>query len=484
MASFLDRLGRFSFARRRLVTGVWAIVLAVFALGAVTLSAPTVTTFTVPGTESQAALEVLAQRFPSLGVAGASARVVVEAPEGETLDADDWATIGSMVADLQGAPQVAMALNPVLLGAVDPSGRTAYIQVSYTVPLTGVTDEARAALLAVADKGRAAGLTVEVGGDALTTIPAVGGEEVVGVLVAAVVLVVTLGSLLAAGLPLVMAVVGVGIGVSAVAIATHFVELTSFTTTLALMLGLAVAIDYSLFIVSRHRHELSVGCSGPDAVGRAIATAGGAVLFAGSTVVIALLALAVTGLPILLQVGAAAAFTVVVSVLVALTLLPALLGFLGDRLRPTHDTEADSHGSGPIVRWARFVTDHKLVVGAVATAALLVLAVPVASMRLGLPDDGMAAADTTQRKAYDMLSTAFGPGVNGPLVVVLDARGATDPKAALTDATGTVATLPAASPRPRRPSSTRPGSTRCSRSSPRVASTPPRPSGSSGRSVP
>ncbi len=442
MASFLDRLGRFSFARRGLVTGVWAVVLAAFALGAVTLSAPTVTSFSVPGTESQAALEVLGERFPSLGVAGASARVVVAAPEGETLDADDWATIGTMVTQLQAAPQVAMAVNPMLLGAVDPTGRVAYIQVSYTVPQTGVTDEAREALLAVADQGRAAGLTVEVGGEALQAIPTVGGEEVVGVLVAAVVLVLTLGSLLAAGLPLVMAVVGVGIGVSAVAIATHFMELTSFTTTLALMLGLAVAIDYSLFIVSRYRHELSVGRSGPDAVGRSIATAGGAVLFAGSTVVIALLALAVTGLPILFQVGAAAAFTVVVSVLVALTLLPALLGFLGDRLRPAHDVEADSHGSGPIVRWARFVTGHKVIVGAVATAALLVLAVPVASMRLGLPDDGMAAADSTQRKAYDMLSKSFGPGVNGPLVVVMDARQAADPQAALKDAAATVGALP------------------------------------------
>lgn len=442
MASFLDRLGRSSLARRRLVTAVWLAVLVAFGIGAITLSKPPVTTFSVPGTESQAALEVLAQRFPSLGVAGASARVVVAAPQGETLGADDWATIQGMVTDLQGAPQVAMAVNPMLLGAVDPSGRMAYIQVSYRVPLTGVTDEARAALLAVADKGRGAGLTVEVGGDALTTIPTVGGEEVVGVLVAAVVLVLTLGSLLAAGLPLAMALVGVGIGVCAVAIATHFVELTSFTTTLALMLGLAVAIDYSLFIVSRYRHELSVGHDGPSAVGRALATAGSAVVFAGSTVVIALLALAVTGLPILFQVGAAAAFTVVVSVLVALTLLPALLGFLGERLRPAHDPEGDSHGSGPIARWARFVTRHAVVVGGVATAALLVLAIPAASMRLGLPDDGMSAADTTQRKAYDLLSAGFGPGVNGPLVVVLDVREATDPKAALKDATTTVAALP------------------------------------------
>jgi RND superfamily putative drug exporter len=270
----------------------------------------------------------------------------------------------------------------------------------------------------------------------------VGGEEVLGVLVAAVVLVITLGSLLAAGLPLVMAIVGVGIGVSAVGIATHFAELTSFTFTLALMLGLAVAIDYSLFIVSRHRHELAVGNAGVDAAGRALATAGAAVLFAGSTVVIALLALGVVGIPILLEVGLAAAFTVMVSVLVALTLLPALLGFLGDRLRPAHDPETDSAGPGAVVRWARFVTARPVRVAVVAAAILLVLAIPAASLRLGLPDDGMAASGTTERTAYDLLSGAFGPGVNGPLVVVMDIRDTEDGQAALRDAIAAVGAVP------------------------------------------
>lgn len=442
MAAFLDRLGRISFARRRLVVVVWAILLAAFATGAFLFSGPTVTNFTIPGTESQAALETLQERFPTLGVAGASARVVVAAPQGETLDQDDWAVIGSLVADLQRAPQVAMAVNPMLLGAVDPSGRMAYIQVSYTVPMTHITQEARDALLAVAEEGRAAGLTVEVGGDALSLIPVVGGEEVLGVLVAAVVLVITLGSLLAAGLPLVTAIVGVGIGVSAVGIATHVHELTSFTFTLALMLGLAVAIDYSLFIVSRHRHELAVGRDGIDAAGRALATAGSAVLFAGSTVIIALLALAVVGIPILLEVGVAAAFTVMVSVLVALTLLPALLGFLGDRLRPAHDPEGDAASPGAVVRWARVVTTRPVLVAVVAAATLLVLAIPAASLRLGLPDDGMSASDTTQRKSYDLLSAAFGPGVNGPLVIVMDVRETEDGQAALRDATATVGAVP------------------------------------------
>jgi RND superfamily putative drug exporter len=438
----LDRLGRTSFTHRRLVGAVWALLLAAFAMGALLLGGPTATNFTIPGTESQTALQVLQERFPALGIAGASARVVVAAPEGETLDADDWSVIGSLVTELQGAPQVAMAVSPMLLGAVDPSGRMAYIQVSYLVPLTDVTDDARAALLAVAEKGRAAGLTVEVGGDALMEIPVVGGEEVLGVVVAAFVLVWALGSVIAAGLPLVMALMGVGIVVSAVGIMTHFMELTSFTFTLSLMLGLAVAIDYSLFIVSRYRHQLALGESGPDAIGRALSTAGSAVLFAGSTVVIALLALGVVGIPILFEVGAAAAFTVVVSVGVALTLLPALLGSLGERLRPAHDPESDSAGSGVVVRWARFVTARPVPVSVVASVALLILAIPATSLRLGLPDDGMSGADTTQRKAYDMLTAGFGPGVNGPLVVVVDARDTDDAQAALRDATATVTALP------------------------------------------
>jgi putative drug exporter of the RND superfamily len=443
VATFLERIGRFAFLRRCLVSVVWVVLLAAFAVSALTLAKPTATSFSVPGTESQRALDVLAERFPALGVAGASARVVIQAPEGQELASDEnRAKVRELVAQVADSPQVAMAIDPWLLGTVDPSGTMAYIQVSYAVPTTSVSDEARAALEAVATAGREAGLTVEVGGDALMALPALGGEEILGVLVAAVVLVITLGSLVAAGLPLVMALFGVGIGVAAVAIASHVTEISTYTSTLALMLGLAVAIDYSLFIVSRYRHELALGRDPCEAVGRAVTTAGSAVVFAGSTVVVALLALAVVGIPLLTQIGIAAAFTVAVSVLVALTLLPALLGFVGARVRPARDPEGDGTGPGAASRWARFLVRHPIPVVVVATAALLLVAVPALQLRLGLPDDSTASPSTTQRQAYDLLSQGFGPGVNGPLVIVLDATSTADPEAALERATASVGALP------------------------------------------
>jgi len=369
MASLLYRLGRTAYRRRRPVVIAWVAFVAFMVFGALALAQPTVNSFSVPGTESQQALGVLEEKFPALSAAGASARVVVQAPAGQTLTTPaNKAAVESLVAKLKGAPQVAAVLDPFQVGAVNPTGTTAYIQVSYSVSASYVSGDARTALLDSVATARDAGLTAEVGGTAVrtTTIGEIG--EVVGVLVAAVVLVLTLGSLVAAGLPLVAALVGIGIGLSVIGIATHFVELASVTSTLALMLGLAVAIDYSLFIVSRYRHELATGRDPEDAIGHAIATAGSAVVFAGATVVIALTALAVVGIPLLTQMGLAGAFTVAASVLIAITLLPALLGFAGHRLYPAPsagDTEAGAE-SGFGARWAHFVTKRPVPVVVVA----------------------------------------------------------------------------------------------------------------------
>ncbi|TDC58193.1 MMPL family transporter [Actinomadura sp. KC345] len=243
-----------------------------------------------------------------------------------------------------------------------------------------------------------------------------GAGELLGVVAAAIVLLVTLGSLVAAGLPLLTAAAGIAIGVSAVTAAGAFVELNSDTPALALMLGLAVAIDYALFIISRYRQEVAGGREPVDAAGQAAGTAGSAVVFAGLTVVIALAGLAVVDIPILTQLGLAAAFTVTVAVLVALTLLPALLAFAGHRAL----ARGRSTSSGGR-RWGRFVTSRPLPVALLAAAGLLVAATPALDLRLGLPDDGAAPAGTTQRAAYDLLADGFGPGVNGPLTLVVQA---------------------------------------------------------------
>jgi len=430
MASFLYRLGRFAYRRRWLVTAAWLAVLTAALVGAVTLSGPTQDSFSIPGTPAQQAVDLLAERFPQASADGATARVVFAAPAGSKLtDPAYKSAIGAVVTELKQAPQVASVNNPFTSGTVNEAGTIGFAQASYTVKSDELTDAARDALAAVTERARSSGLTVEVGGDASDTPGKQGLAEVIGVLVAALVLVITFGSLVAAGLPLLTAILGIGIGIGAITTLSGFVDLSSKTPILALMLGLAVAIDYALFIVSRYRSELAAGHEPQDAVGRAVGTAGSAVVFAGLTVIIALAALAVVGIPFLAQMGLAAAFTVAIAVALALTLLPALLGLTGrritaGRIRGLH-SGAPTGGTTFGVRWARAIARRPVAVLLVAVVGLGVIALPALDLDLGMPDDSTAAPDTTQRKAYDLLSAGFGPGFNGPLIVVVDAPGGT-----------------------------------------------------------
>jgi RND superfamily putative drug exporter len=425
MASFLYRLGRFSFRRRWLVLGLWIAVLAAALTGAATLSGSTTDAFRIPGTPSQQAIDLLQERFPQASADGATARVVFAAPAGRTLQK---APIEQVVAQLKAAPRVASVSDPFETRTVNAAGTIGFAQATYKVSAQELTTADRDALTAIVDKARAGGLTVEVGGDALQVKSEQGIGEVLGVGVAAIVLVITFGSLIAAGLPLLTALLGIGIGIGAITAATGFIDLSSTTPVLALMLGLAVAIDYALFIVSRYRGELALGRDPEDAAGRAVGTAGSAVVFAGLTVVIALAALSVVGVPFLTQMGLGASFTVAIAVVIALTLLPAMLGFAGRRVlgkKVNHKT-TDSFGT----RWARAVARRPVVALLVAVVGLGTVALPALDLQLGMPDDGHAAAGTTQRKAYDLLSAGFGPGFNGPLTVVVDAAAGTAPNAA------------------------------------------------------
>src|SRR5690606_13969534 len=297
-----------------------------------------------------------------------------------------------------------------------------------------LTDETRAALEDAAESAREAGLVAEIGGDALFTMPETGITEVICVIVAAVVLLITFGSLVAAGLPLITALIGVGISVCIITVLTGVLELDSTTPILATMIGLAVGIDYELFIVSRYRAELAEGHEPLDAVGRATGTAGSAVVFAGLTVIIALACLFVVNIPILTKMGLAAAGAVVFAVLVALTLIPALIGFAGKRLLPRKQRNGDAQDAEQKpragTRWARFVLRHRLPVLVVSIAALGVIAIPATDLQLGLPDDGAKSTDSTQRRAYDLIAQGFGPGTNGPLIVLVDAQNSDDPQAA------------------------------------------------------
>ncbi|MFD4702230.1 MMPL family transporter [Streptomyces niveus] len=447
MATFLYKLGRLAFRRRIYVVLMWVAVLALSGVGAA--SAPTAaSSFAIPGTEAQKAFDLIDERFPGSSVDGAVARVVFKAPDGEKMTApENKAAVEKVVKDLPaGSDQIGQVTDPYTTNAVSQDGSTAYVAVSYKVTTLELTDDTRTSLEDIGADARRSGLTVEIGGDALQAIPVAGATESIGVAVAAVVLVVTFGSLIAAGLPLITALVGVGISVSVITALAGVMDFDSTTSVLAMMIGLAVGIDYALFIVSRYRAELAEGHEPEDAAGRAAGTAGSAVFFAGLTVVIALVGLAVVNIPMLTKMGLAAAGTVVIAVLVALTLVPAVLGFAGKRVlgrkarkRQEREQAVSSHGKPNMgTRWANFVLRRPAAVVLVGVVGLGVAAVPAASLEMGLPDNGSQPTSTTQRKAYDLLSDAFGPGFNGPLVVVVDVKGDADAKRTVDQVSGAI----------------------------------------------
>ncbi|MFI1565487.1 MMPL family transporter [Streptomyces sp. NPDC020490] len=440
MATFLYRLGRFAFRRRHFVALFWVALLTLAGVAAASAPAAGSTAFSIPGTEAQKAFDLLEQRFPGMSADGATARVVFKAPAGEkTTDPGNKATVEKTVRELADGSEVASVADPFKAHAVSKDGTIAYASVKYDVSGMEVKDASRDALEQAAQDARDAGLTVEVGGDALQSTPETGATEVIGIAVAAVVLVITFGSLVAAGLPLLTAIIGVGIGVSAITALASTLDLGSTTSTLATMIGLAVGIDYALFIVSRYRAELAEGREREEAAGRAAGTAGSAVVFAGLTVVIALVGLSVVDIPMLTKMGVAAAGTVAVAVLIALTMIPALLGYAGRRIKPAGEQRglrggARKNASGKPnlgTRWASFVVRRPVAVLLLGVVGLGAAAVPAASLELGLPDDGSQPTSTTQRRAYDLLSEGFGPGFNGPLLVVVDATAADDPEGAV-----------------------------------------------------
>ncbi|GEC08062.1 membrane protein [Streptomyces spinoverrucosus] len=435
MATWLYRLGLGAYRRRRLVLAAWLAVLAGAVCALVVVGGKLDNEFTIPGSESQRAQDTMAEDFPA--AAGTSAQIVFTAPEGRKVSDPQAAQgIQRTLAATQDAPQVAAVIPPDRAGTVTPDGRTALAQVNYDVSRSALDDGTLDALEDTTRAAEEAGLEVSVGGQAYgngVLTPSV--LELLGVVVALAVLALTFGSLLAAGMPLLTAFIGIGTGLAALLAVSSGVTVSSTALSLALMLGLAVGIDYALFVLSRHRTQLAQGMDPRESAGRAVGTAGSAVVFAGMTVIIALVGLMVVRIPFLTVMGLSAAATVLIAVLVAVTLLPALFGLAGARLAPRPGSRAarravvaggteDTDESRPSVmgrRWARLVTRRPLLVVLATVAALVTVAVPAADLRLALPDNGTAAHGTSQRETYDTVADAFGPGFNGPLLVLAEA---------------------------------------------------------------
>lgn len=466
MATLLYRLGRTAFRRWKAFLAVWLVAVVAVGAAAFALSQPTTDEFTIPGIPSEQAADLQQELFPSSQDAfdQATVNVVVAAPEGETLaDPDNQAAVQTLIDDLlavdqvpddapladpsvawpeqrqgivaqqvqAGTPRAAAEANADTIATLSEDGRVGVISFAFDVDT--VTDVEPASQDAVKDAladARDAGLTAEANGQGMASFePPGASSEALGIAVALGVLVLTFGSLVAAGLPILTAMVGVGIGIAGITAATGLTDTVGSTTpTLASMIGLAVGIDYALFILARYRSELTRTDDRAEAVGKAVGTAGSAVVFAGLTVLIALAALTVVGIPFLSAMGLAAAATVLVAVLVALTLLPALLGMVGGkafggvvrRYRPTREADGAVLNNG--VRWARVVGKRPVAVALLVVVALGAVAIPMKDLFLAFPTDSTASSDTTQRRASDLVTEAFGPGREAPLLVVVDAR--------------------------------------------------------------
>lgn len=460
MSSVLYVIGRWCFRHGGRVLLGWLVILALAGGAALGLMGKFDNSFTLPGTQSQQALDQLGMTFPEMS--GTSATMVVVAGPGDTLDDPAVRSAVERTTDELGKLDVVRtAQSPydeLMQGMISTDRRAGLVSIMLDVKMTDFTPAQKQELLDAADRlqTQLPGSTVRMGGEAFNaTIPTIGVVELLGLGVALVVLVLTMGSLIAAGMPLLTALIGVGISMALILASTGFITTNSTTPMLALMLGLAVGIDYALFILSRHREQLGEGLAPEESAARAVATSGSAVVFAGLTVFIALIGLGVAGIPFLTTMGVAAAMAIAVTVSIALTLVPALAGLAGERMRPRprrlsrrmqarraagtyvddpHEAArrrmqavAEGRGGGPSGWWVRTVTRRPVLTIVAVVLVLGALAVPVRNLQLALPNAGQAKAGTPAREAYDLIREHFGAGYNGPLVVTAQIVGSTDP---------------------------------------------------------
>lgn len=435
MATLLYRLGKASFLHARRVLALWLVAMvALLGLG-VTLGGGTDDDFRIPGSESQTAFDRLNAVFPTF--AGASAQAVLVAPEGNRLDtAGNAALIERMTRALATSSGVDDAVSPFdeFAGrALSDDGRYGFIQIRFAISQPDVTDQMLEGLLETREILAGSGLTVEFGGGIFQDqTPGLTIAELFGVIFAGLVLLITFRSFRPAWMPLASAIVGVGIVIGIIFLMTLGVTVSSSAPLLAVMLGLAVGIDYSLFILSRHRDQLARGEEVLESAATAVGTAGNAVVFAGLTVIIALLGLFVVGIPFLSIMGASAAMAVAIAIVAAITLLPALMGLMGEKLRPAPGSRAfdlaTASASKPSMgrRWVRMVLKYPLAVSVISIVGLGTIAIPALSLDLNLPGGGQEPVDSTQRQAYDLISQGVGPGYNGPLLVAVDLTASDD----------------------------------------------------------
>ncbi|WP_432559450.1 MMPL family transporter [Granulicoccus sp. GXG6511] len=450
MSTYLYDLGRWCFRMRRRVLLGWLAALVVLGALAGIFSSSFDDAFEIPGAQSQQALNQLNQTFPE--VSGTRASILVLAPDGKQVSSPDVKeALERNLTVFNDLPYVSSAtspFDPMVQGLVNPDETAAIINVLLDLEQPEITDAVRGEITdaaATMQRNMPSGTRVQAGGDVFSVeIPGMSIIELIGVGVAMIVLLFTLGSVVAAGMPLITAILGVAASMALMLIATALMPISSTTPMLAVMLGLAVGIDYALFILSRHRDQLGQGMAVEESTARSVATAGSAVVFAGLTVVIALVGLSLAGIPFLGVMGVFAAVGVALAVIIALTLLPALIGFAGERMRPKprrgnkaaqavapEGAEVASSGErplrGPSAWWVGVVTKVPILTVIIVVATLGALSIPAKDLQLSLPNSGQHSATAPDRITYDLIEDKFGPGFNAPLIVTAEIIGSTDP---------------------------------------------------------
>jgi RND superfamily putative drug exporter len=433
LSSYLYRLARFAFRRRRLVLAVWlAAAIAAIALAQAS-GGKTNDNFTIPGTEAQNASNVLTAKLPAFSGGQSTIVFATTNGTGKVTDATAKAAIETALTKVKSVPQVSAVSDPFQGNLVSPSGQVALGQVQWSAKAADVKDANLDAVKDAMKSVQADGVQVEYNGSVypgwrqqVSELP-----ELVGLVIAFIILMITFGAFAAAGMPILGAIIGVITTLMSITALAAVINIASASTTVALMLGLSCGIDYGLFILSRHRTNLLNGMTPEESVPLAMGTAGSSVVFAALTVIIALCGLTVVGIPFLTVMGLAAAASVAVALLIALTLLPAVLGFagtkvakfsrlpgLGARAERVARRSAADPTSTTGARWARFVVRRRVPVLIGGVLMLGVLAIPATHIQLGLPSGASQAKDNTQRKAYDLTTDGFGAGYNGALLIV------------------------------------------------------------------
>ncbi len=431
MSNGLYRLGRWVAVNHRLVLIAWLVgVLGLVGLNQA-VGGTAVDDFRVPGVESQAAVDLLEERFPER--AGATAMIVYHVSEGSITD--PAAAIDASIAEVAALDQVLAVTDPLASPrSISPDGSTAFAAVQFSDSTADLGRATLDKLLETAAPAEQDGVQVEFGGELPTVLKerSEGPAEMIGMLAALVVLFIAFRSVVATLMPVGVAVAGLAAGLSIVGLLSGVIDIPSIAPRLGTMIGLGVGIDYALFVLSRHRDQLADGMDVDESIGRTNATAGQAVVIAGGTVVVAILGLQFAGIPFVAALGYSASIVVAVAVLVAITLLPALLGFAHHRVLPksqraVRKQAATAHSGW--VSWARWVAHHPWRTGIAATAVLIALAIPMLDMRLGQADAGSDPTTATHRRAYDLLAEGFGDGFNGPLLITVELGTDPDPTA-------------------------------------------------------